>query len=194
MTREQFLMELRKKLKRLPKDEIENVMTYYKEYFEDCDKTDEEAVKELGSPSAISSQILANYAFDDKKESSGIGYKILLIVLAIFAAPVALPLAIAGVAVLFAIALSIGAVLLALIITVIAFFAAGIGACIAGAAVIFQGPATSMFYIGAGLIILGISIICVYGIKELVPKAYLYMQDISCAVIAKLNKNRNKGE
>lgn len=194
MTREQFLMELRKKLKRLPKDEIDNVMTYYIEYFEDCDKTDEEAVRELGSPSAISSQILANYAFDDKKESGGIANKILLIILAIFAAPVALPLAIAGVGVLFAIAVAIGTVLLALIITVIAFFAAGVGVCIAGAAVIFQGPATSVFYIGAGLIILGISILCVYGIKELIPKAYLYMQDISSFVIAKLNRNKKMGE
>lgn len=77
-----------------------------------------------------------------------------------------------------------------MIITVIAFFAAGVGACIVGAAVILQGPAKSMFYIGAGLIILGISMLCIYGIKEFVPKVYFYMQNLSCAVIAKLNKNK----
>ena len=35
MNQESFLLELKKKLRRLPKDEIDNILLYYKEYFED---------------------------------------------------------------------------------------------------------------------------------------------------------------
>ena len=125
MNQEQFLLDLKKRLRKLPKDEIDNILLYYKDYFEDSEKDYEEVIKDLGSTSAIASQILADYAFDDRKEKRGIGYKVLLIILAILAAPVGFPLAIAGVAILLAIAVSIGAVLLA-------FGAVAAGFCIAG--------------------------------------------------------------
>lgn len=194
MTREQFLLGLRKKLKRLPKSEIENIISYYNDYFEDSEKSDEEVIKELGSVSSIASQILADYAFDDKKQSRGMGHKIVLIILAIFAAPVGLPLAAAAVAILFSIVVVIGSVLLALAISVFAFFVAGVAVCIGGIAVIFQGPATSVFYIGAGFIILGLCILLVCAIKNLVPKAYLYVQHVAASLLAKFNRRNKKGE
>lgn len=194
MRREEFISELRKKLKRLPKDEIENVISYYNEYFEDCEKSDEEAIKELGSPSLIASQILADYAFDDKKEKRGFGYKILLIILAILAAPIGFPLAVAAVAVLCTIAVAVGLVVFTLGVVVIAFFIAGIGTCIGGAAVVFQGPATSIFYIGAGLVIVGLSILLSCGIKNLLPKMYLYIQNIASGLLTKFIKNKKRGE
>ena len=194
MKKEQFISELKRKLNRLPKDEIENVISYYNEYFEECGKDDEEVIGELGSPSLIASQILADYAFDDKKENKTWGYRILLIILAIFAAPIGLPIAIAAVCVLFAIVVSIGAVIFALGIATISIFIAGIFSCVGGLAVIFQGPATSMFYIGTGMIIVGISILFALGIKNLLPKAYLYVQDIASVLLSKFNKGKNKGE
>ena len=58
MNRETYLKELRKYLKRLPKDDYENAMEYFTEYFDDAGN-DEEAIRELGSPREAASNLLA---------------------------------------------------------------------------------------------------------------------------------------
>ena len=58
MNRETYLKELRKYLKRLPKDDYENAMEYFTEYFDDAGN-DEEAIRELGSPREAASDLLA---------------------------------------------------------------------------------------------------------------------------------------
>ena len=58
MNRETYLKELRKYLKRLPKDDYENAMEYFTEYFDDA-VNDEEAIRELGSPREAASDLLA---------------------------------------------------------------------------------------------------------------------------------------
>lgn len=194
MNRERFLSELKKKLKKLPKDELDNILLYYRDYFEDSEKSEEEVIKELGSPSSISSQILADYAFDNTKHNQGKGGKIILIILAILAAPIGFPLAIATVVLLFAIIMVIVALLISFGAIVFAFFAAGISVCIGGAAVIFKGPATAIFYIGAGLIIVGVSILFAYGITKLLPKIYSYVQNLTAYLLAKFNRVNKKRE
>lgn len=187
MNQESFLLELKKKLRRLPKDEIDNILLYYKEYFEDSEKSDEEVIQELGLPSSIASQILAEYAFDDTKQNRGKGYSIFLIILAIFAAPIGIPLAIGGIILLFAMLIVIAALLICFAAVVFSFLAAGIAVCIGGVAVILESPATSIFYIGAGLVIIGLSILLAYGIKKIIPKLYSYIKDISIYLISKFN-------
>ena len=49
---------MRKYLKRLPKDDYENAMEYFTEYFDDAGN-DEEAIRELGSPREAASDLLA---------------------------------------------------------------------------------------------------------------------------------------
>lgn len=58
MNREQYLKELRKYLKRLPKEDYENAMEYFTEYFDDV-KNDDKAIRELGSPREAASELLA---------------------------------------------------------------------------------------------------------------------------------------
>lgn len=72
MNREQYLKELRRYLKRLPKDDYENAMEYFTEYFDDAGN-DDEAIRELGSPREAASELLA--ALLDRKtgESSAEG-------------------------------------------------------------------------------------------------------------------------
>ena len=52
MNRETYLKELRKYLKRLPKDDYENAMEYFTEYFDDAGN-DEEAIR-TGQPAGSS--------------------------------------------------------------------------------------------------------------------------------------------
>ena len=70
-----FMSILKKKLKRLPKEELYNVTNYYEEYFQDSNKSEEEVIAELGSPSIIASQILSDYAISDKGNSLSISNK-----------------------------------------------------------------------------------------------------------------------
>ncbi|MGN0143960.1 MAG: DUF1700 domain-containing protein [Clostridium sp.] len=191
MNQERFLSELKKKLRKLPKDEIDNILLYYKEYFEDSEKSEEEVIKELGSPSSVASQLLAEYAFDNTKQSHEKGFTAIFIILAILAAPIGIPFAIAAIVLLFAAIMVIGAILISFAAVIFAFFAAGVTVCIGGAAVILKGPATAIFYIGAGLIIIGLSILLAYAIKKILPRVYSYIHNICMHLIYKFNR-KNK--
>ncbi len=138
MNKSIFMSTLKKKLKRLPKDEIYNITNYYEEYFQDSNKSEEEVIAELGSPSIIASQILSDYAISSNGNSMSISNKILISILVILAAPIGIPLIIAGIAILFAIGICIFSVLFAASATVLAIMFSSIICIIAGSAVIFK--------------------------------------------------------
>lgn len=194
MNKDKFIEELKRKLKRLPKEEVDNIITYYLDYFEDADKGESEVLKELGDPSEIASQILSEYAFNSDVENNkkNNANKILLVILSIFAAPIALPLAIAAIVVLFAMVLVIGALLLSLTIITLAFMLSGVITSIAGALVIVQGPATGVLYIGIGLASIGIGILSGLAIRNLSPKVYTFMKNTTMRLVSKINKSTLK--
>lgn len=192
MSKEKFINELRSKLRRLPKEEVDNVIAYYLDYFEDAGKDEEEVVKELDSPSTIASQILADYAFSpdtEEKKTSSLN-KISLIVLSIFAAPIALPLAFAFVMVLFAMLIVVVALIFSFGAVAVALFASGIAAFVAGILVFFQGPATGIFYIGVGLIVIALGIFAGIGIKALVPNVFSVIRNMTTSFLSKFNKSK----
>jgi len=161
MNRSEFISELKRRLRKLPFDEIKEAVDYYEGYFDDAGAENEQTVlEELGSPAAVASQIIANYAVKevDSKESTGKKNwrTVWLVILALFASPIAIP-----------IALSVGLIALSLVITLSAvlfsFFAAGAGLVIGGVAsvvagfiVVFQSVPTTLLYVGVGLMTLGI--------------------------------------
>jgi uncharacterized membrane protein len=61
MTREEYLNELNKALKRIPKEERENAISYYREYFEDAGD-EQEVIRELGEPKELARKILIECA------------------------------------------------------------------------------------------------------------------------------------
>lgn len=190
MNREKFLLDLKKKLRKLPKQEVENILQYYNEYFEESNKNDIEVINELDSPSAIAAQILAEYALDDTKNNNGFANKILIIVLAIFAAPVGLPIIIAGIAILFAVVVTIIALFFAAIVTLAAFAFSGIVVFIQGADIMLQSPASAVFYIGIAFILIGMCLLIFYSIKIELPRACLFIQKIGRGLLEKINKKR----
>lgn len=75
MNKEQFLMALRRMLKRLPEDELERVLAYYREMVEDeveSGKTEEEAVSGLGDLHTLAQKILAENPNRRKPETAKI--------------------------------------------------------------------------------------------------------------------------
>ena len=56
LTKEEYLAQLKKYLKRLPKEDYNNAMDYFTEYFEETDEEGaKELMNELGTPKEVAS-------------------------------------------------------------------------------------------------------------------------------------------
>lgn len=168
MNKDAYMECLKKKLKRLPKEDYDIAIEYFEEYFAEAGKENEQqAINDLGTPETAANQILMNMAIRNVKEvnqSVKRGLSTVWIgVLAIFAAPIGLPIA-------FALVCTVGALLLAALLLVGAFFLtavtvviASIIGIVAGGILIFLSPANGIATVGFGFCCLGIGILVVYG-------------------------------
>lgn len=160
MNREEFLSKLRKCLKRLPPEEIDSALSYYAEYLDDVGPENEASeIAKLGNPYKIASQITADYAVRDMQTApsakKGLA-TVWVVLLAVFASPIAVPIALALACVAFALVITVFAVLFSLAAAALSIAVAGLACIVAGVCVIVQSPATCLFYLGAGLFLLGV--------------------------------------
>ena len=113
MTREEYMAKLQKYLRKLPKQDYEDAIEYFNEYFSDTDEEGQQKLmEELGTPKEAAADLMCNLLdrklqeqdtdIEEKKSKKGI---ITLSVLAILSTPVTVPLFIALLAVLFAVAI-----------------------------------------------------------------------------------------
>lgn len=164
MNKHRFLEALRKKLHKLPQEEIEAALDYYAEYFDEAGQENEQAVlKRLGSPSAVASTILADYAvkhMDNDPASAKKGISaIWFILLAILASPIALPIAVSVIALLLAVLVCGAAFILAFFSVMISLIAGGFASIAAGFGVIFSHVPTALLFIGTGMAMAGIGLL-----------------------------------
>ncbi|MDF2686657.1 MAG: hypothetical protein K0S55_1839 [Clostridia bacterium] len=165
MNKAEFFARLREGLKRLSDEEIENAVRYYAEYFSDAGEENEAKIlEELNSPEAIASQIVADHAIKSVEEAptnskakKGIS-AIWFVLLAIFASPIALPIALAIAVVIFALIIVIFALIFAFFMVVLATFLSGIFLIICGLALIPQSIGTALAFVGIGAVSFGLSI------------------------------------
>jgi len=160
MNRNEFIDELKKRLKKLPYDEVKEAVDYYEGYFDDAGEENERSVlAELGTPASVASQIIANYAVKEAGDE-GSGKKnwrtAWLVVLALFASPIAVPLLIAVGAVALSLIIVISAVVISFFAAGVAIFVSGIACVVVGILVAFQSIPTTLLYIGMGLMLTGI--------------------------------------
>jgi len=149
---------------KVARDEVAAAISYYNKYFDDAGvENEQKVIEELGSPTQIAARIKAESAVKEleqpapsvKKGISAIWW----VILAIFAAPIALPIAIACAAVAIGLVLAALGIIIALIVTVATVFGSGILIVIAGFAVIATSIPASIFTVGVGLAILGATIL-----------------------------------
>lgn len=165
MNRSEFLKKLEQGLARVPKEEREAVLDYYNEYFDDAGPENEAKVIEgLGSPAQIAAGIKADSAVKqlqtDNKPSMKKGISaVWLVILAILAAPIALPLAVGAAALAIGLLIALIGIIVALIACVVAFFVGGIVVIAAGIAVMATSVPTAIFSVGVGMLVLGVSIL-----------------------------------
>ena len=179
MNRHEFIGELKRRLRKLPYDEIKEAVDYYEGYFNDAGEENEQAVlTELGSPSAVASQIIANFAVKEAG-TEGSGKKkwrtTWLVILALFASPIAVPLALAAGAVALSLIITLSAVIFSFFAAGIAVFISGVACIIAGFLVIFQSVSTTLLYSGAGLMLLGIGAAIFIATAKLSKKCFSWL-------------------
>ena len=164
LNKQQYLDRLSEKLLGLPFEERRRIIIYYNEYFEDAGaENEQQVIEDLGEPEKLAKQILADFSVREEVSAPPRVEKkklpaIWIIILAVFALPIGLPLAIA----MFAVLISVFAVIFAVGVTVFAVVGSmvvgGVGMIIAGAGVIFSSFSTGLLFIGLGL--LGIGLFC----------------------------------
>ena len=170
MNREEYLRELSKYLKKLPKKDYDDTMNYFEEYFDEVGvEGEQDLIRELGSPSTAASEILSKLLNENtsKKESKDkffhfgenkISRTFLIAILFVLAAPIGIPLTIAAIVITF----SFFIVCISLIFTFFGLVFVGVLATlklfIVGIITIFSSSVSGgITLLGSGLIVLGIT-------------------------------------
>lgn len=180
MTRQEYMEQLKKYLKRLPKEDYENAIEYFSEYFDEAGPQKEQQVmKELGEPKEAARELLLNLLQESVENDQDIveekaavqpeaasggkkrspGKIILLAILVLCASPVSLALLVGVLAVLLAVVVTATAVIFSLGITSIAATAGGIVTVGFGATLVLKSAAAACMMIGGGFLMTGLGIL-----------------------------------
>lgn len=173
MNREEYLASLGRELRRLPKEDYDEAMAYFMEYLDEAGpENEEQAIEDLGSPQQAAEQIIMEKAEKNRMNPEQTTVKrgfsnIWVGILAVFATPIALPLAFAVVIVICALAFSVLAVFFSLGIGGAAMTAGGIVTAVVPCLCLFYEPAGAAANIGLGLICTGLGILVMISMKWL---------------------------
>lgn len=167
MTRHEYLEQLDRYLRKLPKADYEEAMDYFTEYFDEAGVENEAAVMaELGTPKEAAHDILSQL-LDKKMEAPITSPKSQLnlawvVLLGLFAAPIALPVALVVIALGFAGLVTLLALLFSVVVVGVSFVAAGVYLVFDGLALIGTSLAGTVFGVGVGLAFVGLSLLTAF--------------------------------
>lgn len=165
MNRAEYMAELQRRLQRLPAEEIKSVIMYYEEYFEDAGvENEQDIIQALGSPAAVAGHLIGEFAMKEPSNGTPPTTKksmnaIWVALLAIFASPIALPIAIAFAAVILALVITLYAALFSLGVAGFALTLSGVATTIMSLVFIPSGIAVGFIGIGAGLVLFAIGLL-----------------------------------
>ena len=156
MTREEYMAKLQKYLRKLPKQDYEDAIEYFNEYFSDTDEEGQQKLmEELGTPKEAAADLMCNLLdrklqeqdtdIEEKKSKKGI---ITLSVLAILSTPVTVPLFIALLAVLFAVAICV-------VCVIFSDFSAAFGVLLIGGKLLLRGLVSFPYSLSGALTVTG---------------------------------------
>lgn len=166
-----YIQTLQRLLMQLTTAEQQDVVEYYREYLEDAGVTTYQgAVDLLGTPQKVARKALADYSIKMSDRAADLGTTptgkqgtkenvrmIWLIILALLSSPITVPI----VLVLIAMVIAVAGVFFGLVAAAVGLLLAGLvgGVVVLGVGLLmlFSVPATGIFYLGLGLIMLGVS-------------------------------------
>ena len=158
MNRNEYMKELQQALNHLPKAEREEALSYYNEYFDDAGPEREAGVmEELGDAKGIAAQIVKEVALKrlaepkpEKAARKGLS-TLWIVLLALCAAPIGLPLLLAVVIFGLAMVIMVFSIFAALLICGFVFVAVGIVSAVAGIYFLPAQMASGIFILGTAL-------------------------------------------
>ncbi|MEK5333371.1 MULTISPECIES: DUF1700 domain-containing protein [unclassified Lysinibacillus] len=198
MDRVSYLKKLRGKLSRLPAHELNAALVYYEEYFDEAGaENEQQVISQLGSPSVVASQIMADFALKDLDATPASTKKnmtaIWLIILAILSAPLSLPILAVAVALMISVGAVIFSVVVAIVATVLSIFLGGVVALIAGFFVLTEHWPTALLFMGIGLIVTGLGVLLFPAVARLIKKIGLVCVEVLASLFRKITKKRKGG-
>lgn len=171
MNKYEFLKELERHLRYLPREDRDDAMAYYIEYLDEAgfSDTDDVTVK-LGTPKDVARTIMkdcgekAAFEQQERKSVKGSGKVIWMALLGVASLPISLPIAIIAVLLVLALILTFLGLLIALAATSIGLIAGGAFA-FAG---LFFSPeiGSKLMSAGGGLIVMGFGLLLMFGTIE----------------------------
>ena len=198
MDRASYLKKLRSKLSRLPAHELNAALVYYEEYFDEAGvENEQQVIAQLGSPSVVASQIMADFAIKDLDATPASTKKnmtaIWLIILAILSAPLSIPLLAVAVTLIISVGAVIFSFVVAIVATVLSIFLGGVVSLIAGFFVLTEHWPTALLFIGIGLIVTGLGALLFPAVARLIKKIGLVCVEVLASLFRKITKKRKGG-
>lgn len=171
MNKEQYLKELKRYLRRLPREEYEDAMDYFTECFDEAGvEGEQQLIAELGTPKEAAREVFGNLLekevgkqeliVHEQKEGSLLK-GVLIAILAICAAPIGIPLLLVILALIFTAICIIASLILCVVCVVIAGFLAGGKLFLRGVLAIPFSMSGAFIIIGTGVFGIGIGIIAI---------------------------------
>lgn len=171
MSRQEFIIALRSELKKLPPEEIVAATEFYEELFDELlesgGMTEEEILKEVGSPKRAAAQIKADYAArilngDESilEEKPTVKRKISAVwwvIIGIVSAPVSIPIAVCVAVVAFSVFFGVLSIILSIYGTIVFTAVMSIAAVVLGIIALTEAVTTGVMFIGAGLLMAAVA-------------------------------------
>jgi uncharacterized membrane protein len=166
MTRTEYLSQLDHYLRKLPDEDYTEAIDYFTEYFDEAGPENENRViEELGNPKKaahdLMSRLLDEKFVEEDKSPKKRATIIWIAILAIFASPIAVPLLIAFVVVIFAFIIAGASLLLALMILGGTFLFNGIFMVWDSLTYWTISAQSAIFGVGLGILSFGLSLLAI---------------------------------
>jgi uncharacterized membrane protein len=154
-----YMAELRQRIISLdiPREDMDDALRFFNEYFDEAGPEREtDVIAELGSPAYVAAQIAlklspAVHKLGDTKKPRGTFSWVWIVILGIFAGPVALPLALAVAATMFGLAVAAFATVASFAVAGFVSMAGGVVTALYSITLLPADFATSIYFIGSGL-------------------------------------------
>lgn len=165
MNRNEFMRRLEILLSDISKEERDEALQYYRDYFEDAGAEHEaEVIRELESPEKVAETIKADLKreFQDVQEppKTSNGLKILLIVLIVLiGAPIILPVGFGLVVAVLGIVIAAFSFFAGLVLGAVAIMGAGLVAIVVGIPLLVVALPAGLLSVGSGLLIFVVGLI-----------------------------------
>lgn len=172
MNKIEYMRDLRKYLRHLPKEDFEKAIDYFEEYFADAGVEKEmQVIEDLGSPEFAAKQIITDIAIKNTTEPAkdmrnGL-HNVWIGILAVCAAPIALPLALAFVIVIAALIFCVFIIIACFILVGILLVLISPVCIIAAFSIMSVSIPAFITCIGMGLTSAGLGCLLTYGMLRL---------------------------